>query len=190
MLANGRGSRWALSAAAAFAAVALTGFATAVVLAAPPTTGTVVEGKSVPGVALGASRRQVQAAWGTPTFCQSGSHSGDRALCTWQRSDGSVDLAFLARGGGDPTGRNTDVVARAIWTDLPGWRTTAGVTAPQALNDPESVPPAYPGAQVSRYGNGHLLQVLDRQRGIEVDWAPVPYTGEFTVRMSIFRPTT
>jgi hypothetical protein len=67
-------------------------------------------------------------------------------------------------------------------------RTTAGVSAPQALSNPESVPPAYPNAQVFRYGDGHLREVLDNHLGIKVDWVPVLYTNEFSVTMFIFRP--
>ena len=167
---------------------AVVGFTAAPAAAAPPASGTVVEGTSVPGVALGATRAQAEAAWGAPTFCQSGSRSGDRALCTWQGSDGSVDLSFQTRNGKNPTGKNTDVVAGADWTGFAGWVTTAGVTAPQALSDPESVPPAYPNAQVYRYGDGHLAEVIDNHLGIEVLWTPQPYTGDFVVTMLIFRP--
>jgi hypothetical protein len=156
--------------------------------AAPPATGTVVEGHSVPGVALGDTRRHVQQAWGEATFCQSGSKSGDRALCTWQRSDGSVDLSFRGHGGGNSSGGPNDVVAGADWTGLPGWQTTRGITAPAALADPESVPAAYPAAVVYRYGDGHLLEVIDAALGIEIIWTPILYTPDFTVTMEIFRP--
>jgi hypothetical protein len=168
--------------------VTLVGLAATPATAAPPASGVVVEGISVPGVDLGANRTEVQAAWGAPTFCQSGSKSGDRALCTWQGTDGSVDLSFVSRKGRNPTGGDHDVVAGADWTGFPGWVTTAGVSAPQALSDPESVPPAYPNAQVFRYGDGHLLEVLDNHLGVEVYWSPLPYTGEFVVTMFIFRP--
>jgi hypothetical protein len=156
--------------------------------AAPPATGTVIEGQSVPGVALGDTRRHVQQAWGDATFCQSGSKSGDRALCTWQRPDGSVDLSFRGHGGGNPSGGPNDVVAAANWAGLPGWQTSAGITAPAALADPESVPPAYPKALVYRYGDGHLREVIDAALGIEVVWTPILYTPDFTVIMEIFRP--
>jgi hypothetical protein len=158
--------------------------------AAPPATGTVIEGHSVPGVALGDTRRQVEQAWGEATFCQSGSKSGDRALCTWQRPDGSVDLSFRGHGGGNPSGGPKDVVAGADWTGLPGWRTTAGITAPDALADPESVPPAYPAAVVYRYGDGHVREVIDAALGIEVVWTPILYTPDFTVTIEIFQPRT
>jgi len=168
--------------------VTLMGLTPLAAMATPPSNGTVVEGNSVPGVALGANRIQVQAAWGTPTFCQSGSRSGDRALCTWRLADGSVDLSFTSKKGGDPTGNDSDVVAGTDWTGIAGWVTTHGVSATQALSDPESVPPAYPNAQVFRYGNGHLLEVLDNHLGLEVYWATLPYSTEWTVTMFIFRP--
>ena len=40
-------------------------------LAAVPEFGTVVEGESIPGVELGATREQVEAAYDEPTRCQS-----------------------------------------------------------------------------------------------------------------------
>jgi len=172
----------------ATAVAVLIGFAAPAAMAAPPSSGTVVEGSSVPGVALGANRTQVQAAWGAPAFCQSGSRSGDRALCTWRLADGSVDLSFRSKRGGDPTGNDSDVVGGVDWTGIAGWVTTHGVSAVQALSDPESVPPAYPNAQVFRYGNGHLLEVLDNHLGVEVYWVTLPYSTEWTVTMYIFRP--
>jgi hypothetical protein len=175
-------------ASVAAAVVAVLGLTATPAAAAPPESGTVVEGTSVPGVALGATRAQAENAWGPPTFCQSGSRSGDNALCTWQGLNGAVDLSFLTRKGKEPTGKSTDVVAGADWSGFAGWVTTAEVTAPQALNDPESVPPAYPKAEVYRYGDGHLAEVIDKHLGIEVLWTPMPYTGEFVVTMRIFLP--
>ena len=53
------------------------------VLAAAPAGGTVVEGVSVPGVALGDSRAQVQAAYGDPFSCTSGYNVDDDATCRY-----------------------------------------------------------------------------------------------------------
>jgi hypothetical protein len=47
-------------------------------LAAVPLRGTVVEGRSIPGVALGATRQQAVATYGPPAFCL----SAGRAICT------------------------------------------------------------------------------------------------------------
>ena len=49
-------------------------------LAAVPEFGTVIEGHNVPGVALGSTRAQVEAAYGDPTRCQSVETAGDAGL--------------------------------------------------------------------------------------------------------------
>ena len=46
------------------------------VQAAAPPDGLVFEGHSVPGLALGDSRAQVEPAYGPPLFCQSANQSG------------------------------------------------------------------------------------------------------------------
>jgi hypothetical protein len=51
-------------------------------LAGPPTEGVVVEGVSVPAVALGFTRDEVEAAYGEPSYCQSIT-AGDFAFCTY-----------------------------------------------------------------------------------------------------------
>lgn len=61
-------------------AVALDLAVVVTVLAAAPAEGVAVEGVSVPGIALGFSRAQVQAAYGQPSSCQSGSVGGDCPL--------------------------------------------------------------------------------------------------------------
>jgi len=85
-------------------------------LAAVPQRGTVVEGRSIPGVALGATRQRVLATYGTPAFCLS---TGE-AVCTWQRSQGAVSISFAGASGGNPAGNGRDRVATAEWTGLPG----------------------------------------------------------------------
>ncbi len=52
------------------------------VLADVPEYSTVNEGQSVPGVALGDTRGHVEAAYCTPTRCQSVGAPGDLASCT------------------------------------------------------------------------------------------------------------
>ena len=51
------------------------------VLAAAPAEGTVIEGESVPGIALGYTRAQVGAAYGEPGGRQDVEVSGDLAFC-------------------------------------------------------------------------------------------------------------
>ena len=155
-------------------------------LAAVPQTGTVVEGHSVPGAALGATRQHVLATYGKPTFCQ----STGAAYCTWQLSNGAVDLAFVGANGGTPAGNGQDRVSTADWIGLSHWRTTAGVTTASALANPASVPAAYPKATVYRYGNGHLYEVLDTHLGIKVQWITPTYSNTFYVWITIFAPST
>ena len=68
----------------------------------------------MPGVALGAARQHVLAAWGKPAFCQ----STGQAYCTWQLSNGAVDLAFVGANGGNPAGTGQDKVSTADWIRL------------------------------------------------------------------------
>ena len=172
--------------AGALGALALALASAAPALAAVPTKGTVVEGHSVPGVALGATRQHVLAAWGKPTFCQ----STGQAYCTWQLSNGAVDLAFVGAGGGNPAGTGQDKVSTVDWIGLSHWATTAGVTTASALAHPQSVPAAYPHATVSRYGDGHLYEVLDTHLGIKIQWITPTYSNTFYVWITIFAPTT
>jgi hypothetical protein len=162
----------------------LGGLALAVASAAPaaaavPPRGTVVEGQSLPGVALGATRQQAVAAYGAPAYCL---FTG-RAVCTWQLGNGTVSLDFTRADGGPPAGTGRDRVASAQWTGLPGWRTTAGVTTTSALAHPESVPAAYPHAGVYRFSDGHLRLVIDFHVGIEVQWVPGTSPGQYLVVM-------
>ena len=70
-------------------------------LAAVPQRGTVVEGRSIPGVALGATRQHVITTYGTPAFCL----STGQAICTWQRDQGAVSIGFAGANGGNPAGK-------------------------------------------------------------------------------------
>jgi hypothetical protein len=155
-------------------------------LAAVPQRGTVVEGRSIPGVALGATRQHVLARYGTPTFCLS---TGD-AVCTWQRGQDAVSISFAGANGGNPAGNGRDRVADAEWTGLPRWRTTAGVTTASALAHPESVPAAYPHAIFYRFGDGHLRLVIDFHVGIWVQWVPGTSPGQYSVIIEIFAPSS
>jgi hypothetical protein len=148
-------------------------------LAAVPPRGTVVEGRSIPGVALGATRQQAVATYGAPAYCL---FTG-RAVCTWQLSNGTVSLNFTGAGGGNPAGTSRDRVASADWTGLPGWRTTAGVTTTSALAHPESVVDAYPHAGFYRFNDGHPRLVIDFHVGIEVQWVPETSPGQYLVVM-------
>jgi hypothetical protein len=163
------------------------------VYAAPPSYGTVVEGKSVPGVALGATRAQATASWGRASYCQStapgNNGAGNNALCTFNTNAGSVNLYYSGPGGTTATGGPNDIVSQIDWIRFPHWRTTAGVTTASALAHPPSVMAAYPNGQVRRYGDGHLYSVTDNHLGITVYWFPVTYSSQFYVDIFIYPPT-
>jgi hypothetical protein len=154
-------------------------------LAAIPQRGTVVEGRSIPGVALGATRQRVMTTYGTPAFCL----STGQAVCTWQRDQGAVSIGFAGANGGNPAGNGRDRVAFAEWTGLPGWRTTAGVTTVSALAHPESVLAAYPHAIFYRFSDGHLRLLIDFHVGIWVQWVPGTSPGQYLVTIERFAPT-
>ena len=154
-------------------------------LAAVPQRGTVVEGRSIPGVALGATRQRVIATYGAPAFCLS---TGEQ-VCTWQRGQGDVSIDFVGASGGNPAGNGRDRVANADWTGLPGWRTTAGVTTVSALANPESVLAAYPHAIFYRFSDGHLRLLIDFHVGIWVQWVPETSPGQYLVVIEVFAPT-
>lgn len=153
------------------------------VYAAPPAKGVVVEGHSVPKVALGSTRAHAIKVWGQPSYCQGAYNT----LCTYNLSNmgGSADLNYTGAHGGNPTGGGKDVVATIDWIGIPGWRTTVGVTTANALANPESVVTAYPNGVVQRYGDGHLASVTDNHLGIEVQWIPQSY-GQLYVMITIY----
>ena len=155
-------------------------------LAAVPQRGTVVEGRSIPGVALGATRQRVLATYGAPASCLS---TGEE-VCTWQRGQGAVSIDFVGASGGSPAGNGRDRVANAEWTGLPGWQTTAGVTTSSALEHPESVLAAYPQAIFYRFSDGHPRLLIDFHVGIWVQWVPETSPGQYLVVIEVFAPTT
>jgi hypothetical protein len=165
-------------------------------LAAVPEYGTVIEGESVPGVALGATREQVEAAYGEPTRCQSGQNPGDAASCTWILEDyigqggqiqSQVGMGFRGPDGGSPGNRPNDVVARISWIGIDGWFTTKGVNALLALNDRDTVFDLYPDATIFHQSlfDTHLTAYRE---GFSVSWHTEYLNGFTSVRMSIFEP--
>ena len=74
----------------------------------PPAEGTVVEGVSVPGIALGFTRAQVEEAYGDDTLWCQGSGNG---FCAWAVSGGGqVDVHFQGPDGGVASDSPGDVV--------------------------------------------------------------------------------
>jgi hypothetical protein len=161
------------------------------VLAAAPAEGVVVEGASVPGIALGFSRAQVQAAYGQPSSCQSGSVGGDYAFCAYPvDGGGKVWVRYRGADGGGPSNSPDDVAYHIQWeAQVSGWTTTAGVNTALALADPDAVIVAYPNALVTYNRWGSILQVKDYELGIQVDWWYDFYTGMTSVGMAISAPS-
>ena len=165
-------------------------------LAAVPEFGTVIEGESVPGVALGSTREQIEAAFGEPTRCQSGQNPGDAASCTWILDDyigqggqvqSQVSAGFRGPDGDSAGNRPNDVVVRISWFGNDGWLTTRGVNALFAVNNQNAVIELYPEATIFRQSlfDTHLTAYRD---GFSASWHTEYLNGSTTVRMSIFEP--
>lgn len=165
-------------------------------LAAVPEYGAVIEGQSVPGVALGSMRAHAEAAYGEATRCQSVQTAGDAASCTWVLGDyvgqggaiqSQVTVSYRGPDGGSANNRPDDVVSRISWFGMDGWFTTTGVNALFALNHQDAVIGLYPDAVIFRQSlfDTHLTAYED---GYSVSWHTEYLTGFTTVRMSIFEP--
>ncbi len=162
--------------------------------AAAPASGTVVEGKSVPGLALGDTRATAEASFGAPEGCRDFTGSDPDAFdaeCGFPvEGGGTVTLFFEGAEGGPSQGTPTDVVYRISWNQLvAGWTTTAGVNMTLALEDPDAVIAAYPDAQVvynPLFGNVELIR--DTSLGITIDYVPMFYVGKLAIFMSIYEP--
>lgn len=158
-------------------------------LADAPAVGTAYEGVSVPGLELGFTRVQVEAAYGQPGSCQSVT-SGDFASCSFPVSGGGqVNVRYQGADGGEAANSPDDVVYNIRWYEqVSGWTTTAGVNTALAKSDPEAVIAAYPEAQVTYNIFGSIYRVVDSQQGIEIIWSPDFYSGTVHVSMAIFAP--
>ena len=162
--------------------------------AAAPASGTVFEGDSVPGLAIGDTRAEAEASYGAPEACQDFTGSNPPALdneCRFPVEGGeTVTVYFEAADGGLSQGTATDVVNRISWNQLvPGWTTTAGVNTALALDDPDAVIAAYPDAYViynTLFGN--VEYVSDTSLGITIDYVYMFYVGKVAVYMSIYEP--
>jgi hypothetical protein len=155
-----------------------------------PANGIVVEGASVPGIALGFTRAQVEAAYGEPVWCQN-VNGYDQGACAFPvEGGGQVDVRYRGSDGGPANNSPDDVVHFITWYEsVPGWVTTAGITTTLAADNPDTVIAAYPEGQVTYNSFGGLYSVIDYQQGIKVIWAPDFYHGTVNVHMSIMYPT-
>jgi hypothetical protein len=171
------------------------------VLALAPSTGTVVEGVSVPGVALGDSRAQVEAAWGQPESCQNlpyyyGPPHGLNGICKFDvegvdNLGDQVTVSYFNAEGGPALDSPDDVAFNIRWQQaVSGWKTTAGINSTLALADRQAVVDAYPNAEVSYHLGGAIAGVHDPELGISLQWSFTYLGGPASVSMSIFNPYT
>ena len=165
-------------------------------LAAAPAQGIVVEGQSVPGVALGDSRAQVEASYGQPVSCQNMSYydgrQGLNGICRFDvEGGGRITVYFFDADGGPAQGSADDVVSIIRWPQpVSGWVTTAGVNTTLALADPDAVIAAYPNAVVT-YNSvfGNIESIEDKALGILVDYSFEYLSGTLSVNMVIRFPS-
>lgn len=175
-------------------------FAVAVgpVLAAAPMGGTVIEGVSVPGVALGDTRTQVQAAYGDPYGCTKAYEVDDDGTCSYPVEGfdhlGRIWIDFRGPDGGLPSASPDDVVYSVTWSDsISGWVTYEGGVntewARSVRQDPEAVLAVYPNAVISYGLFGAMTRATDYELGISIEWVYHFYSGFLGVRMTISEPS-
>jgi hypothetical protein len=156
--------------------------------ASAPPSGNAIEGVSVPGLTLGASRAEVEKSYGEPDACQSGAHQHDRAICVYTTAEGMIEVSYRSGKGRDPKGNAKDAVAGIGWTGQPEWMTSRGISTANALSNPQGVIDAYPGAAVTRFEDGSPQRLVDGSLGVEVDWKPVGTGDSLSVEIRIFSP--
>ncbi|MHC4954886.1 MAG: hypothetical protein ACYTGZ_13450 [Planctomycetota bacterium] len=163
--------------------------------AAPPLQGTVHEGESVPGVALGATRAEVYAEYGEPDRCQSLGVAGNAAVCTWILEDhpgqgghaqSQVNTNFRAPDGGDASNSPDDVVTSISFYGLDGWVTSAGINTDLAARDRDAVFNAYPDAEETN--SVFVTTLRDWGNGIQVRWQTEYLNQATLVNILIFTP--
>jgi len=169
------------------------------VLALVPAEGTVVEGVSVPGIALGNTRAQVEAANGQPDYCTDMSYYDGRrgldGICQYDvvginNGGDQVTVHYFAPDGSPAQASPDDVVTSIYWYQVvSGWVTTAGVNTTLALNDPQAVIDAYPNAEVTYQGD-YVYSIRDPELGISIVRYWNVYGAFTTVQMAIFKPYT
>jgi hypothetical protein len=159
-------------------------------MADAPDVGMVYEGVGVPGIDLGFTRAQVEAAYDDPSFCQSVEISGDFGSCSFPVSGGGqVDVRYRGADGGNAANSPDDIVYNIRWHEqVSGWTTTVGVNTTLAKADPDAVIAAYPEAQITYNSFGALYSVVAARQGIEIIWSPDFYSGTTHVSMAIFAP--
>ena len=169
------------------------------VLALAPAEGSVVEGVSVPGISLGDTRAQVEAAYGQPKSCTDMAYYDGRrgldGICKFDvdginNGGDQVTVHYFAPDGGPAQASPDDVVTSIYWYQVvSGWVTTAGVNTTLALNDPQAVIDAYPNAEVT-YNGDYVYSIHDPESGISIVRYWNVYSASTTVQMAIFDPYT
>ena len=165
-------------------------------LAAVPEFGTVIEGDSVPGVALGSTREQVEATYGEPTRCQSSGTTGNAGSCTWILEDyigqggqvqSQVHMHYRSPNGDVASNDPNDVVTTISWYGLDGWVTTTDINTHYAVNNQDAVIALYPNGIIFNQSlfDRHLTAY---ENGISVSWHTAYLSSTTSVRMSIFEP--
>jgi hypothetical protein len=152
-----------------------------------PAEGTVFEGVSVPGIALGDTREQVDDAYGHPASCTYLTN----ATCSYNADGGGqVNVTFRAPDGGSAQDSPEDVVTMIGWEPgVTGWVTNAGIDITIARDDPQAVIDAYPNADVTYWYDGTFVhRVIDWELGISIDRFWEFYCGCAVATMTIFNP--
>ena len=160
-------------------------------LATAPATGTVIEGVSVPGIALGDSRAQVEAAYGSPSSCRSNNDPNMMESCSYDIEGGGwVSVFYQGPDGGYAAGSPDDVVLNIRWggEEVDGWETTAGINTKLAKYDKQAAIDAYPNADLYYDSVRRLYRLHDPELGIQVTWNHAYIF--YTVSMAIFNPYT
>jgi hypothetical protein len=159
------------------------------VLAEAPAEGIIVEGASVPGIAIGDTRAQVEAVNGPPRSCNDVDESNDVAYCSFDvEGEGWVGAYYKGPNGGNASDSPDDIVTNIKWGSVDGWVTTAGINTTLALNDKQAVVDAYPNADLYYDTVGRLYLLRDPKLGIQVQWNHAYIF--YDVYMSIFTPYT
>lgn len=162
--------------------------------AAAPGVGTVYEGISVPGLALGDTRATADASFGAPDQCIDYYHSSPVAVdyeCRYPAEGGGrVAVYFKGADGGHSQGLPTDVVNSISWNEyVTGWTTSAGVNSSIALENPEVAIAAYPGAIVGYHSLfGNIEHIFAPEYGITIDYQLIIYQGRLIVDFKIYEP--
>jgi hypothetical protein len=158
------------------------------VLADAPGEGTVYEGVSVPGIALGDSRAKVEASVGPHSQCRSNNDPPTMDSCRFDVEGGGwVDVRFQGANGGPAAGSPDDVVARIQWSeDVDGWVTSAGISIQMIKFDRQLAMDTYPDAVLFYNDYGSVVRLTDYDQGITITWDAVYIF--FSASMSIFEP--